>query len=189
MASVRVVLVTGARTWTDDHIVLGALSKQVREHGPFVLVHGGLPVGVDALAHEWLYLDDPCCDLPCCDPNIQRVMREVEEIYPVDVRAVGVDSIPTRNQLMVDRGADLCLAFIGPGSRGSVDCMTRARIAGIPVIERYPEVGPFADARSALCCSACKHPAVEHNGTGCTIRGSIDVCACPGYQVDPMELV
>lgn len=170
MALMRVVLVTGARTWTDDHIVAGVLSEQVCEHGPFVLVHGGLPVGVDALAHDWLYVTDPICDRPCCDPNIQRAMQEVEEIHALDVRTDGVDGIPARNQRMVDRGADLCLAFIGPGSRGSIDCMTRAHIAGIPVIEHHPEVGPYAAARGTLCCSACEHPAIEHDSSGCKDR-------------------
>lgn len=182
------ILVTGARLWIDDHIVGGVLSEHVREHGPFVLIHGGLPVGVDALAHEWLYLEDACCDMPCCDIGNLRAMREAEETYPIDVKTDGVDGIPKRNQRMVNMGADLCLAFIGPGSRGSVDCMTRARIAGIPVLVHHPEVGPFAE-RTTLCCSVCVHPATDHDSTGCHVYGDFDQCTCSGYQVDPMDLV
>lgn len=37
-----------------------------------------------------------------------------------------------RNQIMVDLGADLCLAFTG--GRGTADCVRRARAAGIRVI-------------------------------------------------------
>jgi hypothetical protein len=40
-------------------------------------------------------------------------MRENEETYPVNLRTDGIGGIPKRNQRMVDRGADLCLAFIG----------------------------------------------------------------------------
>lgn len=105
---VRVVLVTGARDWPDDHLVWGVLSEQLQEHGPFVLVHGGLPAGVDALAHEWLSIEDPACDLPCCDPENLRLMQQLEEIYPVDLRTDGIAGITPRNQRMVDRGADVC---------------------------------------------------------------------------------
>ncbi|WP_421874662.1 SLOG family protein [Mycolicibacterium wolinskyi] len=184
----RVILVTGARDWPDDRLVWGALSEQVRDHGPVVLVHGGLPAGVDALAHAWLYLDDPVCDKPCCDPQIQRVMRQLEESYPVDLRADGIGGIAARNQRMVDRGADLCLAFISTASKGSIDCMTRARIAGIPVIEHQLDSGPQVDHRT-LCCADCVHPAIDHDAHGCQVYGCFDDCSCTGYQVDPMDLV
>lgn len=183
----RVVLVTGSRSWPDDHIVWGVLSEQVREHGPFVLVHGGMPVGVDALAHEWLYLEDPVCNLPCCDPQIQLTMRQLEESYPVNIAAEGIDGIAARNQRMVDRSADVCLAFIGPESRSSIDCLTRARIAGIPVVEHGHEADPQSE--HALCCSVCAHPAVEHDQTGCHVYGSFDECTCAGYSVDSLDLV
>lgn len=39
---------------------------------------------------------------------------------------------PVRNQEMVDFGADICLAFPAPGSRGTYDCASRAEEAGIP---------------------------------------------------------
>lgn len=38
-----------------------------------------------------------------------------------------------RNQYMVDLGADVCLAFPMLGSRGTWDCVRRAKKAGIPV--------------------------------------------------------
>lgn len=40
---------------------------------------------------------------------------------------------------MVDLGADLCLAFPLPDSRGTKDCMARAKKAGIKVISMGPE--------------------------------------------------
>lgn len=148
----RVVMVTGAQDWpdSDSHIVWGALSTQVREGGPFALVHGGDLVGVHALANQWLSMEDPYCDLPCCDPEVQRIMREAEETYPL----VGGDSgsIAMRNQRVVDRGADLCLASITSSSTSAVDCMTRARIAGIPVIEHHPR--PVRSPRLTARCIA-----------------------------------
>lgn len=39
-----------------------------------------------------------------------------------------------RNQEMVDLGADVVLAFQRNGSRGTQDCMDRARRAGLTVV-------------------------------------------------------
>lgn len=184
----RVVLVAGAQDWpdSDSRIVWGALSVQVRERGPFVMVHGGDAAGVDALAHQWLSLEDHYCDLPCCDPEVQQSMRGAEETYPL-VRGDG-DSIAMRNQRMVDRGADLCLAFITPSSTSAVDCMTRARIAGIPVIEHHPETRVVATTHRTLYCSGCQHPALDHEKERCDAYGPYDDCTCAGYAVDLADL-
>ncbi|WBP93209.1 SLOG family protein [Mycolicibacterium neoaurum] len=182
----RVVLVTGAREWPDPHIVWGALSAQVQETGPFVLVHGDDNTGVDALAHEWLSLEDAHCELPCCDPEIQGVMRAVEEVHTS--RTSNGGSRATHNQRMVDRGADVCLAFITPASASAVDCMTRARIAGISVVEYHPDSPVVVTTRGTLCCSVCNHPAIDHDADGCDVYGEYDDCTCTGYDVDPAEL-
>lgn len=184
----RRLLVTGSRDWSEDHTIWGVLSGQVRESGPFVMVHGASATGTDALAHEWLYLEDPYCDLPCCDPVIQRQMRQLEEPHPADAEKYGHAAAPTRNQQMVDAGADVCLAFLLPNSRGSIDCMVRARIAGIPVIEYHAETGPMTDERGTVCCSACVHPAIDHDNSGCHVYGRFDDCSCSGYEVDPLDL-
>lgn len=38
---------------------------------------------------------------------------------------------PERNAKMVTLGADLCIGFPGPGSRGTWDCLEKATNAGI----------------------------------------------------------
>jgi hypothetical protein len=35
-------------------------------------------------------LEDPYCDLPCCDPVIQRQMRELEEPHPANTESMDV---------------------------------------------------------------------------------------------------
>lgn len=177
----RVVLVTGAREWPDPHIVWEAISAQVRQSGPFVLVHGDDARGVDALAHQWLSLEDACCD-----PEVQQIMRGAEVVH--SVKAGSDSSLSTRNQHMVNTGADLCLAFITPQSACAVDCMTRARIAGIPVIEYHPATPLVATTRGTLCCTDCNHPAIDHDADGCKVYGHYDDCTCTGYDVDPDEL-
>lgn len=54
-----------------------------------------------------------------------------------------------RNQLMVDLGADICLAFPLPGSRGTWDCMGRAEAAGIKVINLGSKPGEPKPRRGA----------------------------------------
>jgi hypothetical protein len=63
--------------------------------------------------------------------------RVPPEPYPADW-SFGKSGGPVRNQKMVDAGADVCLAFPLPDSTGTVDCMERARIAGIPTLVFEP---------------------------------------------------
>lgn len=55
------------------------------------------------------------------------------ETYPADWETHGKSAGPIRNQRMLDTGIDLVIAF--PGGRGTEDMKTRARAAGVPVLE------------------------------------------------------
>ena len=77
---------------------------------------GDCPTGADRIAFDWAVTNE----VP-----VQRFVAHWLELG----RAAG----PDRNQRMVDSGADLCLAFPLDGSKGTQDCMRRARDAGIPV--------------------------------------------------------
>lgn len=115
------LLVTGSRDLTDPAgraLVQNALT----EHGafPLILVVGDCPTGADRYARAW-----------------GRQLADDVEVYQADWAINGKAAGPLRNQAMVDGGADLCLAFWrqGAGNRGTQDCVRRARIAGIPVVE------------------------------------------------------
>lgn len=56
------------------------------------------------------------------------------EVYPAKWNLYGKGAGPMRNQQMVDKGADLVLAFLMPGSKGTADCINRAKEAGLKVI-------------------------------------------------------
>jgi hypothetical protein len=113
------VLVTGSRDWTDGAAIREALRPYSGE--PYrTLMHGGCQ-GADKLAAI----------------EAKKLGWRVVA-YPADWR-LGPKAGPERNQRMVDVGADLCLAFPLPGSRGTYDCAARARRAGIPVVfARHP---------------------------------------------------
>ena len=52
---------------------------------------------------------------------------------------VGKKAGPIRNQLMIDSEPDLVIAFPLADSKGTYDCIRRAKVAGIPVLEISPK--------------------------------------------------
>jgi len=120
MRSVR-ILVTGSRDidGVAESIVVAALEQAqddaFRAHRCSTIVHGGAR-GVDTIASFWALaggLD--------------------AESYPADWERYGKRAGVMRNVQMVDRGADVCLAFPRRGSVGTWHCVRYAADAGIPV--------------------------------------------------------
>lgn len=120
------LLVTGTRYGVPDEVIGEALREAVERLGGWgvgiVLVHGDAP-GVDSQCRLWW-----------------RTMGGTSEAHPADWRTYGKSAGPVRNQQMVDSGADLCYAFPRGDSRGTYDCIERARKAGIEVVV----VDPYA---------------------------------------------
>lgn len=119
------ILVTGSREWTDwrllhravEDVTKGILGLEV------TIVHGYCPTGADHFAGDYA-----------------RCAGMTEEPHPADWARYGKKAGAIRNQEMADAGADVCLAFFEPGrpSKGTTDCVFRAKRAGIP-IRLYPE--------------------------------------------------
>jgi hypothetical protein len=120
------LLVTGSRAWTDVPALRARLWQAVVELGgseAVTLVHGGCPLGADAMAMAaW-----------------GAWGLGLMEVFPPDLARHGSPwAYRIRNQQMVNAGAALCLAFVVdvPGcSRGTRMTMGMARRAGIPVVE------------------------------------------------------
>lgn len=122
------ILVTGSRDWTDRGAVVDALWRAWIDLGAnleTVLVQGECHLGgADLIAKQvW-----QACGLPV-------------ESHPADMGPDGHILGPKRNAHMVSLGADLCLAFPLPSSRGTRNCMRLAREAGIPVRVYEPRGG------------------------------------------------
>lgn len=114
------VLVCGGRDFSDRDMLARALAPYkpvpvtaVCEHK---IIAGGA-TGADALAIEWA-----------------EVFGVPFRIFPANWKEHGRAAGPIRNQRMIDEGKpDLVIAF--PGGRGTADMVSRARKAGIEVVE------------------------------------------------------
>lgn len=113
------VLITGSRTWQDERQIHTLLDYYLELDGSITVVHGDCPLGADRMARNWCEQQDPSV--------------VTEERYPADWDTYGKRAGFLRNALMVDLGADLCLAFIKSGSKGATMCSDLAAKAVIPV--------------------------------------------------------
>lgn len=94
-----------------------ALPQQLRDAGRLVVVHGACPAGgVDEYAAGWA----------------SRCPFTVPEAHPAEIFGAWPACGPKRNSHMVSLGANLCLGFPAPGSKGTWDCLRKAVDAGIP---------------------------------------------------------
>jgi len=120
------VLVCGGRDFADKALMWKTLDEtfphsEPDEYGNWLpigtLIQGDCPTGADALAVDyamvnWLGLKS----------------------FPADWRKHGRSAGPIRNQQMIVEGKpDVVIAF--PGGRGTADMVSKARAAGVPVIE------------------------------------------------------
>lgn len=122
------VLVTGSRDWQGIGVVRRALDEvlAILPHDqPLVVAHGGCPTGADIMAKAWALTTFT----PACTNDFERV---TEEPHPAAWHVHGNAAGPIRNKAMVDKGADICLAFIRNGSRGASHTAALAEQAGIP---------------------------------------------------------
>jgi hypothetical protein len=119
------VLVTGSRTCTEGQRqairasldgVVDSLALEIVGRG-ITIVHGQCPYGgVDLVAHLWALNN----------------LEATPEPHPADWARYGKAAGHIRNGEMVALGAYVCLAFPGPKSVGTWDCIRKAANAGIP---------------------------------------------------------
>ncbi|AYB70704.1 DprA-like DNA processing chain A [Mycobacterium phage VasuNzinga] len=131
------ILVTGSREWANEHkLALSLDYYRATAPNGIIIVHGAAK-GADLMAERWArgigvrYERHPADWGAYCGPRCESHRR---------VRRDGATYCPhqggIRNQKMVDLGAHVCVAFPMRRSRGTWDCVDRARDAGIPVVLR-----------------------------------------------------
>jgi len=121
------ILVTGSRNWDDRSTISLVLRKYFDSNRTAVLVHGAYHRGADQIADQ-----------------IWRSLGGTVEPHPAMWELHGKSAGPIRNQEMCNLGADVCLAFPLGASPGTRDCMRRAGMHHIPVIN-YGDATPTDD--------------------------------------------
>jgi hypothetical protein len=115
------ILITGSRSWDDENTIREALTTMVRTLGAdgvgVTLVHGACPDGADAIADRLARSGD--------------LGKLTIERHPAAWAKHGKRAGFLRNQAMVDRGADVCFAFIRDDSKGATMTARIAESAGI----------------------------------------------------------
>jgi hypothetical protein len=122
------VLFSGSRKFTDDGAVIAVLERLAKRAGGaehVVVVHGGAS-GLDSIAGV-----------------LARHMGMAVEVHHADWQKQGKAAGPIRNQVMVDHGADLLVAYPLPGGRGTQDCIERGVEAGIPTLVYDASTGEY----------------------------------------------
>jgi hypothetical protein len=122
------ILITGSRNWDNfksvQYRILEAISEWIDDHPGLsredalswvTIVHGGCPTGADRIADIFA-----------------RKAGIPTEVYEAQWNKFQKRAGFVRNRLMVNKGADVCLAFNRDKSRGTVDCRDQAKKAGIP---------------------------------------------------------
>jgi hypothetical protein len=111
------VLVTASRDWDDWELLDFVLCAATAAHMPdVVIVHGNYGDG-DGMADRWA-----------------RQHGLTPEPHDPEWDKWGSSAGPRRNALMVQLGADVCVAFIKNASRGATGCYDLAKAAGITSI-------------------------------------------------------
>lgn len=122
------VLVTGSREWPDQERIWRALDLAYENKGIldrfFIVVHGGAK-GADRMAMAWVRGKRRDGELNIYHETHWAEWKQGGKF----IKAAGHQ----RNQRMVDKGADLALAFIRNNSPGASGCLNMIQRAGIPV--------------------------------------------------------
>lgn len=114
------VAVFGGRGYPHHGRVRVAMSRLLDRFGPFVLVHGACPTGVDAEAAAWAREVRAVLGLPMgLDP------------HPADWQRRGRAAGPIRNGEMARSGLDGAVGF--PGGAGTADMARQLVAAGVPI--------------------------------------------------------
>lgn len=149
------VLVSGSRDFANETVVASVLWRVSVTYGPLHITDG-MAEGLDELANlyaisqDWTYerIGAPW-HMPCRPECHHGPRRHGRRSGPMGYCPAAGNY---RNQTMVDKGHDLCIGwFSKPESAGTIDCLTRAHMAGIPTFTvQWEEADLFTSAQWAV---------------------------------------
>lgn len=117
------ILVTGSRDWDLGDVIADVLWGLAGWEGTHTIVSGACPTGADRIAEE-----------------LAEGWGWTIERHPAAWKTYPKTAGFIRNQVMVDCGADVCVAFSRNNSKGTAHCADAAEKVGIQVIwVEYPD--------------------------------------------------
>jgi hypothetical protein len=126
------VIISGNTEWTSRKSVLETMKAVELMAGPIdnIIIIQGESRGAERIARGFAY-KNPLMTVEAYPANWGN--RYNDTYRPAAGKA--------RNQQMVDSGADLCVGFFVKGyeNTGVIDCLDRAKLAGIKVLEIWNE--------------------------------------------------
>lgn len=127
------LLVSGGRDLPEPEIVWLPLWIALHRVGAMIVMHGDCLSGADLYARQWFGLPGQTFNRPPrrYEPKVEYLA--VEERHPAQWDRYGKAAGSIRNQEMVNADPDVCYAFPTPRSQGTLDCMARAWVRGVPV--------------------------------------------------------
>lgn len=136
----RLILVTGSRTWDDKTPISRLLQQTFDQSGQTTVIHGACPKGADRIARDlvraWAHDGWPVREqgIPArwaeCAATCRAGHRRTRDSGTTWCPSAG----HRRNALMVAKEPAICLAFIRAGSAGATGCAELAERAGIPTV-------------------------------------------------------
>jgi hypothetical protein len=119
-------ILTGSRNYSSGVRIYRFLNElSFNQRGLLLIRAGDCPTGLDSFVKSW------------CQDNHTNFKE-----YTAHWDEHGKSAGPIRNGEMVSDGADICYAFPDDSSRGTKDCATQAREAGIRVV--FPDLPEWA---------------------------------------------
>lgn len=140
------LLVTGPRDLQGAEVIWLPLWMLVHAKKSIIVEHGACPTGADLYAHEWIELPGQPWNREHRNYEPKEQCLALEDPHPANWGKYGKAAGPIRNQEMVDVDPtpDACFAWPSPDCRGTLDCMARSWVKGIPVyIWHYLEPGRY----------------------------------------------
>jgi hypothetical protein len=124
------MLCTGSRDWRDWAAIQRRLVYWISGPGPITVIHGAQVSEDKKTGEKWgadYFVD-----------QLARQMGAVVDPHPADWKLLGKQAGRVRNQIMVDLNKiepiHVCLAWPLGRSPGTRDCMRRAALARIPIM-------------------------------------------------------
>lgn len=128
------LLVTGGRDLPEAETVWVPLWILLHREKSLIITHGKNRKGADSYVEQWFAMPDQPFNRRARRYEPAEEFLAIEDPMPAEWSRYGKVAGNIRNEDMVKKDPDVCYAFPTPDSRGTLDCMARCWVRGVPVV-------------------------------------------------------